>query len=141
VSALPTASARPTEALEGIWSGSYEAKRGKVDLPKDSPWPAWRKDDGKRLGQGVVELTIEGSGDVRGAVSGALGALSIRGRVEGGVLRAGVAAEDPTGEAAMAGRLTATLKDNAMKGELRASDERGDTVRVAEVVLRRRAAR
>jgi hypothetical protein len=140
-SAAPAGSSRASERLAGSWSGTYEAKRGKVELPKGSPWPAWRKDNGKRLGKGTLELTVESNGDVHGTASGALGDSKVRGRVEDGVLRAGVAAADPSTEGAMAGRLTATLKDDSMGGELRASDERGDTVRVAEVLLRRRAMR
>lgn len=125
----------------GTWSGNYEARRGKVTPPPGSAWPAWKKDGGKRLGPGAIELTIDQGGDVRGTLGGALGTLVLRGRFDEDVLRAGFQATDQEAESAMSGVLTGTLRDGVFKAELRASDEQGDTVRAADVTLRRREER
>jgi hypothetical protein len=135
-SAAPNSSARSPAA--GTWSGGYESKRAQVELPRGNPWPAWKKDDGARLGPGSVEVTVDDAGFVQGQVSGALGALRVRGRVEDGALRAGVTPVDPSEDGGMTGTITGTVKDAVIVATVRASSSTGQTVRVADVSLKRK---
>lgn len=134
-----SASARSNAgASAGTWSGSYDAKRTTIALPSSVPWPSWKKDSGKQLGAGTIDLEVGSNGDVRGKVAGALGSMLLVGRVEDGKLRAGARPEDPEAEGAMTGVLVGDLGADAIRFTLRAASGEGETVRVAEGSLTRR---
>jgi hypothetical protein len=109
-----------------------------VKLSKATPWPAWKRDAGKQVGKGTLELDIDEAGEVRGKASGALGPLVLAGRVEDGVLRATVLPEDPLAEATMSGVATGELKGSTLHVTLRVSNRRGEAVRSADATLKRK---
>jgi hypothetical protein len=137
-SATPSARAAAASPFAGTWSGDYDAKRAPVDLPKSTPWAAWKNDDGGRLGTGTVALRVDEGGYVDGETDGALGKLRLRGRIEDGALRAGVTPADPDDAPALSGALVGEAREGALTGTLRASAHDGELVRVATVTLRRK---
>src|SRR5262245_55568216 len=71
--ASASASASSASALAGTWEGTYDAKKGSVEMPKKVKDPARSKDDGKAAsGHGTITITISPSGDVSGTGKGAL---------------------------------------------------------------------
>jgi hypothetical protein len=140
--ATPTAaassSAAPASSYAGEWRGDYESKRARVDVPRGNPWPGWKKDDGSRLGTGSVKLTIAADGEISGEASGALGALWLRGRLEGDAIRAGVSPARADEVGAMTGTLTGNTRAQAIQATIRAASPDGEVVRVAEVTLHKK---
>jgi hypothetical protein len=139
--ASPTASASAAPALPeaGPWRGKYSAKRADVTLPEGVTWGSWKKDDGARVaGDGQIDLEVANDGDVSGRVTGALGDLVVRGRLEDGVVAAAITPADPLVEPAMHGVLRGTAGKDAIEVELRLSSHDGDLVRSATAVLARR---
>lgn len=135
--ATATASAAAKSAFAGSWRGAYDAKRAAVTVPSADPWPAWQKDDDKRVGRGDLALEVDDAGFVSGEAAGALGELRLRGRIEDGALRAGATPAHPDDEAAMTGTLTGKAEAAAIHAVLRVASEDGERVRVSEVTLER----
>jgi hypothetical protein len=133
-----SAAAPRSDAAPSAWEGRYEAKKGVVTLPPKVKDKALAADDGKALaGPGTLELTITAGGEVRGKVRGALGACSISGRVDEGILRASVQPDDPRAPSAMTGWLTGTVTGEAIRGELHVSGPDATVVREASVELKK----
>jgi hypothetical protein len=153
--ARPASSATATEAphdppsppsvAEGAWEGSFEAKKGSVAVPDGVNDKARAGDDGaSAIGAGKVALKVTREGDVRGTMTGALGAASVTGRVDVDidghrtVLRATVLPDDPMSKGAMTGVLVADLKGGAFVGEIKVAGPDARVVREAAIELKKR---
>jgi hypothetical protein len=140
-SAAPPPSSSPAGRgdLAGSWAGSYDAKKGDVLLPPKVKDKGLAADDGKAAaGNGSVELSIGPAGEVRGKVSGALGAGTITGRVEGSTLRASIRADDPQAPNAMSGVLMGDRRGEVLACDLRVSGPDATVIRVASFELKRK---
>jgi hypothetical protein len=132
----PSSSAAAPEALAGSWAGSYDAKKGEVHLPPKVKDKALAADDGKASsGPGSVELTIGAGGEVRGKVSGALGAGTITGHAEGSTLRASIWPDDST---SMGGTLMGERRGDVLACDLHVSGPDATVIRTATFELRRK---
>ena len=138
-SAPSTEAPQSFDALAGEWEGAYEAKKGKVEMPAGVADPARAKDDGKiASGAGQVKLTVLASGDVTGKSTGALGAASIRGKIDGKMLKASFFPDNPGAPNAMTGVLVGPIKNGEVQAELRVAGGDALLVRQANFVLKRR---
>lgn len=119
------------------WKGAFTAKVAAVEPPKEAKEKTWTKDPGTAsVGPGSVELAVAaGSGDVSGAISGALGDLVVRGRFDGKELRAVLAPKDASAPGAMSGVLSLALEGAHLAGTLRVSNGDARIVREAAVQL------
>lgn len=126
--------------LAGAWRGSYDAKKGSVEMPakvKDKPRAS---DDGKAMaGPGKVELEVAADGNVRGKASGALGEATLSGKLDdaAGVLRASWFPVDPSAPNAMTGVLIGLIKEGAIQAEIRVAGPDATLVREAKIELKR----
>ncbi|HSN98870.1 MAG TPA: hypothetical protein VLS89_11315 [Candidatus Nanopelagicales bacterium] len=94
-------------------------------------------DDGKvATGAGAVTLTIEADGEIRGKAKGALGNLTVVGRLEGDVVRASVTPDDPYAQHAMSGILVGRLEGDVIRANLRVAGPDAMLVRESPVELR-----
>lgn len=140
----PSASAAPPGAgaqasLAGTWEGRYDAKKGSVVLPDRVKDKTWNKDDGKAAtGPGTVTLTVSATGEISGTGKGALGPVSLSGKVDGSMIRASVMPVDPTANGAMTGVLVGDSKDGAIVGELRVAGPDASVVRESPIRLERK---
>ena len=146
-SAMASATAAPTsteapvsfDALAGTWEGAYEAKKGLVGMPGTVKDPGRASDDGKvAAGAGQVKLSISSSGDVLGKSTGALGTASIRGKVDGKMLKASFFPDNPTAPNAMTGVLVGPIKDGVIQAELRVAGGDAVLVRQANFAIKRK---
>jgi hypothetical protein len=126
-------------AIAGAWEGAYDAKKGTVDLPAKVKDKGLAGDDGKAAsGPGKIEITILPGGDVRGKGSGALGASTLTGRAEGGMLRATLMPDDPRAPNAMTGVLIGMVKGDAIHAEIHVAGPDGTVVREAQLDLKKK---
>ena len=136
--ALGSAASAPGE-LTGAWTGRYDAKKGSVTLPskvKNSPFAG---DDGKTgVGPGTVEIEVLAGGEVRGKTTGALGAGTISGKVDGAMIRAVVRPDDPLANAAMTGIFIGDHKGEVIACELHVAGPDGTVIRESSVELKRK---
>jgi hypothetical protein len=133
--AAPSASAAPA-GDQSAWSGTYVAKVGAVEPPKNANEKTWTNDPGSAaVGKGAVELTVGERGDTRGETKGPLGDMTISGTYDGKELRANLAPKEPKGDGAMTGYMTLATEGSAMKGTLRVSNRDAKIVREATVEL------
>ena len=131
--------ARPSDPLAGRWEGAYEAKKGAVSLPPKVKDKALAADDGKASsGAGTVEIGVGASGEVMGKITGALGACTVHGKAEEGVLRAQIAPEDPRAPGAMTGVLVGKLDGDTIRGEIQVAGPDATVVRQASITLKRK---
>ena len=122
--------------VAGAWEGSYEAKKGRVDMPSGVQDPARKADDGKAVsGPGSVKLTIEPDGDVVGKSQGALGNATIRGKIDGKMLRASFVPDDMLAPQAMTGVLVGIIKGDEIEAELRVAGPDAIVVRQANFAI------
>jgi hypothetical protein len=123
--------------LAGQWEGHYDAKKATITLPakvKD-----FGTDDGKSaVGAGTVDVTVLATGDVRGKLSGALGAGTITGKLDGAMIRASVQPEDPYAARAMSGVFIGEQKGDVIACELHVAGPDGTVIRESVVELRRK---
>jgi len=137
-SAVGPGASAPGE-LGGAWAGRYDAKKGTVTLPGKVKDKALAADDGKTaVGPGTVEIEILAGGEIRGKTTGALGAGTISGKVDGAVLRAVVRADDPLASAAMTGIFIGEKKGEALACELHVAGPDGTVIRESTVELTRK---
>jgi hypothetical protein len=146
----PKPSASPTVAppagpstdatdLAGSWAGTYDAKKGAVTLPPKVKDKALAADDGKAAaGPGSIEITVLPSGDVRGKMSGALGAGAVTGRVDGSTLRTVVRPDEPQEANAMTGIFVGERKGEIIACELRVAGPDATVIRESAVELKRK---
>lgn len=126
-------------AVAGEWEGAYDARKGHVGMPDGVADPARASDDGKLAsGPGAVKLTIRPSGEVTGKSQGALGPATIRGQVDGKMLRASFVPDDPTSPRAMTGVLVGILKPGVIAAELRVAGPDALLVRQANFDLKKK---
>jgi len=142
-SAAPTASAAPEnasdKALVGAWEGRYDAKKASVEMPPRVQDKVRSKDDGKMaIGAGNISITINESLEVQGKTDGALGAASLRGKVEKDELRLQFFPTDPLDKHAMFGMVSGVRKDDRIDARIRVASGDVTVVREADVVLRRK---
>ena len=143
----PSATARPSADVDpstplpplvGRWAGSYHARRVSIEMPRGLPAGAWQHDDGTLgSGDGRIELVVRTDSELRGAVTGALGDLEIRGMVDGDSVHAGISPKEPLADPAMSGILVGQREGQEIIGELRVSSQDGSLVRFSPVRLRR----
>jgi hypothetical protein len=137
--ASAAASASTAGGLAGVWEGRYEAKKGSVTLPPKVKDKGIAADDGKAaVGPGSIELTVLPSGEIRGKVTGALGAGSITGKVDGEVVRAMVRPDDPFAANAMTGVVVGERKGEAIACEMHVAGPDGTVIREAKVELKKK---
>lgn len=123
----------------GSWVGSYDARKGAVLLPAKVKDKGIAADDGKSaVGQGSIEMAILPGGDIRGKLSGALGAGTIIGRVDGATIRAAVSPDDPQAANAMTGIFIGEGKGPVLVCELRVAGPDATVIREATVELKRK---
>lgn len=133
------ASAPASASLAGTWEGRYDAKKGSVELPPKVKDKVRKKDEGKSAtGPGTVSLTIDADGELRGKAKGALGELTVIGRVEGDVFRASVTPDDPYAPQAMTGILVGRVEGDVIRANLRVAGPDAVLVRESAVELRRK---
>ena len=138
VSGSASPPAAPAE-IEGAWEGHYDAKKATVTLPSKVKDKGIAADDGKAAaGRGPIDLVILAGGDVRGKVSGALGAGGISGKVDGAMIRATVQPDDPLAPNAMAGIFLGQRKGETIVGELHVAGPDATVIREAIVELIRK---
>jgi hypothetical protein len=125
--------------LTGNWEGRYDAKKGSVTLPPKVKDKSLDADDGKvAVGPGSIELVIAAKGDIRGKMSGALGAGTISGKVDGSVIRAVVRPDDPSAAHAMTGIFVGERKGETLACELHVAGPDGTLIRESTVELTRK---
>src|SRR5207244_3719373 len=104
------------------WSGSYTAKVGAVEPPKNANEKVWTQDPGSAaVGKGSIDLSVRERGEARGETKGPLGDMMISGLYDGKELRANLLPKEPRSDGAMTGFLLLTTDGEAMKGILRVS--------------------
>jgi hypothetical protein len=137
-SAAPTPSpAAASSDLAGQWEGRYDAKKATLTLPAKAK--ELGTDDGKSaVGAGTVELAILATGDVRGKLSGALGAGTISGKLDAAMIRASVLPDDPYAAHAMSGVFIGQQKGDVIACELHVAGPDGAMIRESVVELRRK---
>jgi hypothetical protein len=137
--ASASAAAPGLEGIAGTWEGAYDAKKGTLGLAPKVKGKEIGADDGKAaVGAGKIEVTVTPGGDVRGKGSGALGAATLTGRVEGGVLRATILPDDLRAQNAMTGVLIGLIKGDGIHAEIHVAGPDGTMVREAQVDLKRK---
>lgn len=138
-SAAPKAPARPADPLAGRWEGAYEAKKGAVSLPPKVKDKGLAGDDGKAAsGAGTVEIGVGADGTVMGKIGGALGACTVHGKAEEGVVRAQITPDDPRAPGAMTGVLMGKLEGETIRAEIQVAGPDATVVRQASVTLKRK---
>lgn len=140
-SAAAVAAAPKAAWFVGTWKGDFAvARRDSTTTTKEGGPANWEKDDGKKLaGPGSLQLTVDAAGDLTGSLSGALGELLLRGRIDGEELRASLVAksEDPT--AIHNGYIALLHQGDALKGTLSAATGDAQTLRQAVLELKKAA--
>ncbi len=134
--AAPSASAGEAAMEQTVWAGSYTAKVGAVEPPKNANEKTWTQDPGSAaIGKGTVDLSIHGHGEAQGEAKGALGDLAISGVYDGKELRANLVPKDPKADGAMTGFMLLATEGDALKGSIRVSSRDARIVREAAVDL------
>lgn len=127
------------DSLAGVWEGRFEAKKGSVSLPPKVKDKALAADEGKTaVGPGTLELFIGESGELRGTGRGALGACTLSGRAEEGMVRATINPDDPRAEGAMTGVLVGVRKGDVIRGEIHVAGPDATMVREATIELKKK---
>jgi hypothetical protein len=135
-SASPSASQAVNPTEHAAWSGSYTAKVGAVEPPKNANEKTWTNDPGSAaVGKGAIDLTVGDKGETRGETKGPLGDMTISGVYDGKELRANLAPKEPKSDGAMTGFMVLAAEGDALKGTLRVSSRDAKIVREATVEL------
>jgi hypothetical protein len=131
-----SASSRAPSAERASFSGSYTAKVGSVEPPKNANEKTWVGDPGSvAVGKGAIDLVIGERGDTRGDAKGPLGEMTVSGTYDGKEMRANLLPKEPRSDSAMTGFMVLTAEGDALKGTLRASNRDAKIVREATVEL------
>jgi hypothetical protein len=137
-SAIPSASADAQGDLAGKWEGRYDARKGTVSLPPKAKDKGLADDGKTAVGAGSIELTILPNGDIRGKMSGALGAAGISGRVDATMIRTVVQPDDLFAPSAMTGILVGEHKGEVIACELHVAGPDATVIRESTVELKRK---
>ena len=130
----PAASAVAAERTS--WTGSYTAKVGAVDPPKNANEKVWTLDPGSAaIGKGTIDVSVRERGEAIGETKGPLGDMTISGLYDGKDLRANLQPKDPKADGAMTGFMVLSTEGDALKGTLRVSGRDGRIVREGAVEL------
>lgn len=136
-SGAPVAPAPP--ALAGSWSGRFQARRTKIELPKDVTDKTWAKDDGATaVGEGTLELTVAADGEVSGSAKGPLGEVTVRGRAFDSTIRAAITPVDPNDGKSLTGFIVLDLEGRELIGALKASGPDAAIAREATLKLEKK---
>jgi hypothetical protein len=133
----PSAAANTAKAVaHAAWSGSYVAKVGAVEPPKNANEKTWTGDPASTaVGKGAIDLTVDDRGETHGDAKGPLGEMTVSGVYDGKELRANVTPKDPKSDAAMTGFMVLSSEGDALKGTMRVSNHDAKLVREATVEL------
>lgn len=135
VAAVPSAATAAKAWFEGDWQGSFQAELFRVEVAAGGV-KEWKQDDGKKAaGEGKLSLAVSSDGMAAGTASGALGELSVVGRVDGDRAALRLASDEADG---FHGTILAAQTPEGMKGTLSASSGDSLQVRRASVVLTRK---
>jgi hypothetical protein len=138
LAAAPSASVAPVATkpwFEGAWQGTFTAELFRVETAAGGV-KEWKQDDGKKAaGEGQLSLEIAADGSVTGNARGALGELTLTGRVDGDRAALTLASAEVDG---FHGSVLATQTPDGMKGTLSASSGDSLQVRQAAVTLSRK---
>lgn len=138
-SASSEAAQEAPNGLVGTWEGTFEAKKGSVEMPPKVKDKVRDKDDGKTAtGKGTISITISKDNDLKGKTEGALGTATLSGKTEGDDIRATFFPDDATAKQAMFGILTGKLEANHIKGWIRVANGNASIVREAQVDLQKK---
>jgi hypothetical protein len=135
VAAAPSVAPAAKAWFEGDWQGSFQAELFRVELQAGGV-KDWQQDDGKKAaGEGKLAVAVSPDGIATGSASGALGELSVSGRVDGDRAALRLASDEADG---FHGTILATQTPEGMKGTLSASSGDSLQVRQASVALARK---
>jgi hypothetical protein len=139
-SALPRASVAASAAapakpwFEGNWQGTFQAELNRLELAVGGV-KEWKQDDGKTsAGEGKLSLAVGPDGDVTGTAIGALGELTVAGRIDGD--RAALTLTSARSDG-FHGVIVASQTPQGLKGSLNASSADSLQVRKGSVTLTR----
>jgi hypothetical protein len=132
------AAAAPANKLAGTWVGTYESKKGSVALPDKVKDKERDADPGTvAVGKGEVTLTIAPDGDVKGKWSGALGKVTLTGKLDGNVVRVSALPDDYAAADAMTGVLIGMAEGDKIRAEIRVAGRDANIVREAAFEMKR----
>jgi hypothetical protein len=132
--AAPVAAAPAKPWFEGHWQGTFQAELNRIELPVGGV-KEWKQDDGKKSsGEGKLSLEASSTGDVSGTAVGALGELSVTGRIDGDRAALTLTSAQTDG---FHGVILASQTAEGLKGTLNASSADSLQVRRASVTLTR----
>jgi hypothetical protein len=132
--AAPVAAAPAKPWFEGRWQGTFQAELNRLELPAGGV-KEWKQDDGtKSSGEGKLSLEAGSTGDVTGAAVGALGELTVTGRIDGDRAALTLTSAQADG---FHGVIVASQTPEGLKGTLNASSADSLQVRRANVTLTR----
>jgi hypothetical protein len=135
----PSASAAPVARAWyiGTWSGTYEARLHKLDLPtKQGGLPEWKLDDGQRAtGSGTLSVVARDDGAASGSAEGPLGEADLRGAFGEDLLTLRFSPKE--GGDAFAGVVIARRDGERLVGTLQASTPDGHVAREGTVAFGR----
>jgi hypothetical protein len=115
---------------EGAWQGGFQAELLRIEMAAGGV-KEWKQDDGKQgSGPGTLSLDVAADGSASGHASGALGQLSIVGRVEGDRAALQLISAESGG---FHGVIVAAQTPDGMKGTLNASS--GDSLQVRQAAV------
>lgn len=138
-SASSSAAAPAQPAMAGSWEGRYDAKKAEIALPPKVKDKSWGKDDGKLAsGAGTIKLEISPAGDISGRGSGALGDVTLTGKVEDTMVRASVMPVDRAASPSMSGVLVGLIKGDAIQATIKVAGPDATIVRESAIELRRK---
>lgn len=137
-----SASAKGADAKVGsAWSGPYTLAAATLSIPtenKDYAGVKQAKDDpSKLMGEGQIELTVDGTGKVVGTIEGGAGPAVVDGSVVGEEIRGTVRRKNPKDDG-LTGTITAKIAGDAAEGKLSLSESNAAIVREAKIVLKKK---
>lgn len=135
-SAAPSAAASAANA-KTTWSGPYTLAAGKLSIPSENKDYAgvkqFKDDPSKHMGDGKIELTVEGD-RVVGTVEGAAGPAVVEGAIVDGEIRGVVRRKEPKDDG-LTGTLSAKIAGASAEGTLNLADATTAIVREAKITL------
>ena len=127
--------AAPTKPwFEGSWQGAFQAELNRLEVPVGGV-KEWKQDDGKKSsGEGKLSFEAGPDGGVTGTATGALGDLTVAGRIDGDRAALTLTSAQADG---FHGVILASQTAEGLQGRLNASSADSLQVRQASVTLTR----